>query len=148
MTKHPVALKRIVKVLNQKITRRPKCLSFFFFRRASSNLCLFHDGFCTKQQHFSLSSVPAHCFFPGLKSHEAIQTAHWRTRISHPLCEHLYYDDSSSDLEDLSQYEKLRLKRIEENHKFMEDNFQERTTSSPLAHPTCKVCTSARCLVM
>ena len=33
-----------------------KCFSFFFlffFRRASSNLHDFHNGFCTKQQHFS-----------------------------------------------------------------------------------------------
>ena len=50
---------------------------FFFFRRASSNLReSFHDGFRTKQQHFSLSSAPAHRLFPGLKSHEAIRTAH------------------------------------------------------------------------
>ena len=48
---HPVALKRIAKVPNQKVARRPKCFSFFFlflffffffffffFRRASSNL--------------------------------------------------------------------------------------------------------------
>ena len=39
---HPVALKCIAKVPNQKVTRRPKCffffLFFFFFRRASSNL--------------------------------------------------------------------------------------------------------------
>ena len=44
-TTHPVALKSIAKVLNQKVTRRPKCFSFFFFffffffRQASSNLC-------------------------------------------------------------------------------------------------------------
>jgi len=43
---------------------------------------LFHDGFRTKQQHFSLSSAPAHRFFPGLKSREAIRTAHWRTMAS------------------------------------------------------------------
>jgi len=35
-----------------------------------------HDGFRTKQQHFSLSCAPAHRFFLSLKSHEAIQTAH------------------------------------------------------------------------
>jgi len=33
---------------------------------------LFH----TKQQHFSLSSALGHCFSPGLKSREAIRTAH------------------------------------------------------------------------
>jgi len=36
----------------------------------------FQNGFRTKQQHFSLSSAPAHRPFPGLKSHEAIQTTH------------------------------------------------------------------------
>jgi len=36
----------------------------------------------TKEQHFSLSSALAHHFFPGLKSHEAIQTAHRRTMAS------------------------------------------------------------------
>ena len=35
---HPVALKSIAKVPNQKVTRWPKCFSFFFFRRASSIL--------------------------------------------------------------------------------------------------------------
>jgi len=34
---HPVALKSIAKVPNHKVTRWPKCFSFFF-RRASSNL--------------------------------------------------------------------------------------------------------------
>jgi len=58
-----------------------KCFSFFFFlffffRWASSNLRDFHDGFHTKQQYFPLSSAPAHCFFIGLKSQEAVQTAH------------------------------------------------------------------------
>ena len=43
---------------------------------------LFHDGFRTKQQYFSLSSALAHRFFPGLKSRETIQTAHWRTMAS------------------------------------------------------------------
>ena len=38
-TAHPVALKSIAKVPNQKVARRPKCFTFFFFfRRASSNL--------------------------------------------------------------------------------------------------------------
>jgi len=36
---------------------------FFFFRRASSKLAVFYDGFHTKQQHFTLSSAPAHRFF-------------------------------------------------------------------------------------
>jgi len=43
------------------------------------NWWLFHDGFCTKQQHFTLSSVLAHRFFTTLKSHEAVRTSHWRT---------------------------------------------------------------------
>jgi len=72
-TTHPVALKSIAKAPNQKVTRRPKCFFFFFF---------FHDGFRTKQQHFSLSSAPAHRIFPGLKSHGAIRTAYWRTMAS------------------------------------------------------------------
>ena len=39
----PVELKSIAKVLNQKVSRRPKCFSFFFYLRwASSNL---HDSF-------------------------------------------------------------------------------------------------------
>ena len=37
-TTHPVTLKCIAKVPNQKVTRWPKCFSFFFFRRTSSNL--------------------------------------------------------------------------------------------------------------
>ena len=36
---------------------------------------IFHDGFRTKQQQFSLSSALAHRFFPGLKSRKAIRTA-------------------------------------------------------------------------
>ena len=43
------------------------------------NWWLFHDGFCTKQQHFTLSSVLAHRFFTTLKSHEEVRTSHWRT---------------------------------------------------------------------
>jgi len=47
-----------MKVLNQKVARQPKNFSFFFFFGwASSNLRHFHDGFHTKQQHFSLSSA-------------------------------------------------------------------------------------------
>jgi len=62
---HLVALISIAKAPNQKVARRPKYFSFFFFffffffRRASSNLSDFHDGFRTKQQHFSLSSAQA-----------------------------------------------------------------------------------------
>ena len=33
-------------------------------------------------EHFSLSSAPAHRFFPCSKSHEAIRTARWRTMAS------------------------------------------------------------------
>jgi len=41
---------------------------------------------------FSLSSAPAHRFFPGLKLHEAIRTAHWRTMASFttPFFLHVY----------------------------------------------------------
>jgi len=56
---------------------------FFFFRWASSNL---HDSFtmvfAQKKTDFPLSSAPAHHLFPGLKSHEAVWTAHWRTMAS------------------------------------------------------------------
>jgi len=53
---------------------------------------LFHDGFCTKQQHFSPSSAPAHRLFPGFRSHEAVWTAHWRTVASFatPFSFHVY----------------------------------------------------------
>jgi len=73
-----VVLKTITKVVNQKVTKQQKCISsfFFFFRQASSNLHDFHDGFRIKPQHLSLSSAPAHRFFPGLKSHKVIQTAY------------------------------------------------------------------------
>ena len=81
-TTRPVAPKSIAKVPNQKVARRPKCFSFFFFRRASSNLHDSFTGFRTKQQHFSLSSAPAHRFFPCSKLHEAIRTTHWGTMAS------------------------------------------------------------------
>ena len=53
-TTHPVVLKSIVKVPNQKVTRMLKCFSFFFFfRRASSiSLWLFHNGFLHKMAAF------------------------------------------------------------------------------------------------
>jgi len=51
---------------------------FFFLSSSSSSSDGLHNSFSfhTKQQHFSLSSALAHHFFPGLKSHEAIRTAH------------------------------------------------------------------------
>jgi len=69
----PTGTKKHRESTEPEIARRPKCFSFvfFFFRWASSNLRDFHDVFHTKQQHFSLSSAPAHRFFPGLKSYEA-----------------------------------------------------------------------------
>ena len=42
---------------------------------------LFHDGFCAKQQHFTLSSAPAYRFSQ-LKSHEVVWTSQWRTMAS------------------------------------------------------------------
>ena len=39
-----------MKASNQKFARHQNCDSFY-------------DGFCTKQQHFTMSSAPAHCFF-------------------------------------------------------------------------------------
>jgi len=65
-----VGQKSIVKVLNQKVTKPPKCFSsFLFFFFSSDGLvqsCMtlsqwFHTN--SKQQHFTLSSAPAHCFF-------------------------------------------------------------------------------------
>ena len=66
--------------------------SFFFFRRASSNLHDSSQWFSHKTAAFSLSSAPAHRFFPGLKSHETIRTAHWRTMASFttPFYLHVY----------------------------------------------------------
>ena len=66
------------------LVANPSSKLFFFLLQTGyfKFAWLFHDGFCTKQQHFSLSSVPAHRFFPGSKSHEAIRTAHWRTMAS------------------------------------------------------------------
>jgi len=56
------------------------CFSFFFFWRASSNL---RDSFMMVfAQNSSIFHWAVHqpiVFFPGVKSHEAIQTAHWRT---------------------------------------------------------------------
>ena len=89
---HLVVWKSIMKVLNQKFARRPKCCSSLFFifsfRQACSKLWLFHDGFHIKLQHFALSSAPAYHFFITLKSHEAVQTDHWRTMASltTPFC--------------------------------------------------------------
>jgi len=57
-------------------TAKMLLLLFFFFRRASSNLRDFPSGFHTKQQHFPLSSAPAHCFLACLKSHEVVRTTH------------------------------------------------------------------------
>jgi len=38
--------------------------------------------FSHKTAAFTLSSVPAHHFFTTLKSHEAVQTGHWKTMAS------------------------------------------------------------------
>jgi len=43
---------------------------------------LFHDGFHTKRQHFTLSSAPTHYFFTTLKSPEVLWTHHWWTMAS------------------------------------------------------------------
>jgi len=60
---------------------------FFFLSSSLSdellrNKVTLDDGFLTKQQRFTLSSAPAHRFFATLKSHEAVQTGHWRTMAS------------------------------------------------------------------
>ena len=91
---HSVSLKSIAKVPNQKVTRQ----MFFFL------LLLLQTGyivqicvtlsrwFSHKTAAFSLSSALAHRFFPGMKSREAIRTAHWRTMASFtmPFFLHMY----------------------------------------------------------
>ena len=58
----------------------------FFLSSSSSSsdrlvqkLWFYLNGFLTKQQHFTLSSAPAHHFSTSLKSRKALQTGHWRT---------------------------------------------------------------------
>ena len=73
-TPHPVVLKGITKVPNQKVAWQPKCFSFF---HSSS----FSDGLV--QICVTLSSAPAHqVLFAGLKCREAVGTAHWRAMAS------------------------------------------------------------------
>ena len=84
MTNRPVMWKRIAKVPTQKVTRRPK---YFLFSSSSSDALfkiawLFHNGFYTNQQHFTLNRAPPHCFFTILKSHKALQTGQRRTLAS------------------------------------------------------------------
>ena len=52
-----IGTKSITKVPNQKIANGQ---NVFFFRQASSKVGLHLDGFHMKQQHFTLSSGPAH----------------------------------------------------------------------------------------
>jgi len=90
-TTHPVALKGIMKVPNQKIARRPICLSFsssssssssfFFFRQASSNLCD-SQWFAHKTAAFSTEQCTSPSLVSSLKSHKVVWTAHWRTMAS------------------------------------------------------------------
>ena len=68
--------KRHREIPNQKVARRQKCFS----SDGLVQICVTISR--TKQQHFSPSSAPAHRLFPGLKSHEAIRTAQWRTMAS------------------------------------------------------------------
>jgi len=72
-----VAQKSTVKVLNQKVAKQP-IYSFSSSDRLVQN-CVTSSHFCTKQQHFTMSSAPAHCF---LKFHQVVQTGHWRTMAS------------------------------------------------------------------
>jgi len=90
----PSGAKSITKVPNQKVARRPKCCCC---SSSSSDglvqICVsFTMVFAQKKQHFSLSSAPAHRYFPGLKSRGAIRTAHWRTMASFttPFFLHMY----------------------------------------------------------
>jgi len=59
--------------IEQENRQTAKMFTFFHF---SSLGGLVHNDFCTKQQHFALSSAPDHCFFTTLKSHEALRTGH------------------------------------------------------------------------
>ena len=66
---------------NQKVARRPKWSSSSSSSSSSDGLVQnlhysFMMVFAQKQQHFLLSSALAHRFYPSLKSHKAVQTAH------------------------------------------------------------------------
>jgi len=54
-----VVLKSITKVPNQKVA---KCFSSLSSDRLVQ-ICMTHDGFCTKQQHFPLSSAVVMLYF-------------------------------------------------------------------------------------
>ena len=50
---------------------------FFFFFFLFKIAWLFHNGFSTKQKHFTLSSVPAHRFLRTSKSYKAVNKELW-----------------------------------------------------------------------
>ena len=81
-TTHPVALKSIAKVPNEKVARRPKC----FLSSSSDGLvqiCMTLSWwFSHKTAAFFTEQCTIAFFFPGLKSHEVIRTTHWRTMAS------------------------------------------------------------------
>jgi len=76
MMNMPTGRKKHREVLNQKVTRWLNCfLSFFFYFRQASSLCdYFTNGLHTKlQQHFTLSTAPAHRLFTTFEvSHKAL----------------------------------------------------------------------------
>ena len=59
-------------VIKHQKSTKPESLLFLQTGLLKS-VWLFHNGFCTKQQHFTLSSAQT------LKSYGAVQTSHWRT---------------------------------------------------------------------
>ena len=68
-----MARKSIAKVLNQKVARRPKCCSVFLLPLLQTGQFKLAQCFCdsfhtTKQQHFTLSSAPAHRFVHNFKA--------------------------------------------------------------------------------
>jgi len=65
MNNMPSSMKKSIK---PESCQMAKMFSF----SSSSFSWLFHNGFHTKRQHFTLSIAPAHCFFTSLKSHEAL----------------------------------------------------------------------------
>jgi len=82
---HPVVLKSIAKVPNQKVTRWPKRFSFFFFfRRASSNLCDSFTMVFTQNSSIFTEQCTSSLLLKFLQvwSHEAIRTTQWRTMAS------------------------------------------------------------------
>ena len=105
---HPVVLKIIVKVLKQKVSMMffPSSSSSFSCSSSTSSssssssssdglvqICVtLSQWFSHKTVAFSTEQCTSPSLFPGLKSHEAGKTAHWRTMASFvmPFSLHVY----------------------------------------------------------